>query len=187
MSHVRYAALSAASVTQVSQTSTIEYEALTSVSNTSTIEYQAEEAVSNTSTIEYEALTSVSNTSTVEYEALNSAANTSTLEYQAEEAVSNTSTIEYQAEEAVSNTSTIEYDSQQPSPVITSLSDNTLTAGESLTIFGTSFKAVQGTSTVDINGVAQTVNNWSDTEITINTVDITGIPNGSYYVRVDVN
>lgn len=73
------------------------------------------------------------------------------------------------------------------SPNITSLSDTTLQVGDSLTINGENFGDTQGTSTVDIGGVLQTVATWSDTQITITTVDISGIPNGSAYVRVDVN
>ena len=76
---------------------------------------------------------------------------------------------------------------QDAAPVINSLSDTTLSPGEALTINGNNFGASQGSSTVDVRGVVQTVNTWSNTTITISSVSLTGVPNGSAYVRVDVN
>lgn len=55
-------------------------------------------------------------------------------------------------------------------PSITSLSDNTPTNGQSITITGTGFGATQGSGSVVVGGVTQTVTSWSDTSITITVV-----------------
>lgn len=74
-------------------------------------------------------------------------------------------------------------------PTITNVNPSTISSGDSVTITGTNFGASQGSSTVDIGGVTQTVNTWSDTSLTINSASLAGIPTSvtSVYVRVDVN
>ena len=74
------------------------------------------------------------------------------------------------------------------SPNITNVTPSTVANGSTnVVVTGTNFGATQGSSTLDIAGVIQTGLTWSDTSITIPTVDLTGVPNGSAYVRVDVN
>jgi len=53
------------------------------------------------------------------------------------------------------------------SPLITSLSPNSGTPGDSVTITGTSFGSAQGASTVTFNGVTATVQSWSNTSIVV--------------------
>ena len=74
------------------------------------------------------------------------------------------------------------------SPTITNVTPSTVSDGETnVVITGTNFGAAQGTSTVDVGGVTQTGLTWSDTSITIPTLDLTGVPDGTALVRVDVN
>ncbi|HVO64555.1 MAG TPA: IPT/TIG domain-containing protein [Terriglobales bacterium] len=68
-------------------------------------------------------------------------------------------------------TSTFDYVSltttTTPAPVIGSLSATTGKAGEQVVLTGFGFGAVQGNSSVNLNGVITPVNSWSDTSITI--------------------
>jgi hypothetical protein len=54
---------------------------------------------------------------------------------------------------------------QTPTPVISSLSISSATAGTPVTITGTNFGATQGTSSVTFNGIAATPTSWSATSI----------------------
>lgn len=72
-------------------------------------------------------------------------------------------------------------------PQITSVSDPTVESGQQLIVYGRNFGSSQGTSTVDIDGVTQTVSEWTEREIIIPSVDLTGLPAGAANVRVDVN
>ena len=50
---------------------------------------------------------------------------------------------------------------------ISSVSPASGPEGTTVTVSGTGFGAVQGTSTVEFNGTAATPTNWSDTSITV--------------------
>lgn len=54
-----------------------------------------------------------------------------------------------------------------PAPAITLLNPDHGAVGDSITITGTTFEAVQGTGTVTFNGVAATVTSWADTSIVV--------------------
>lgn len=74
------------------------------------------------------------------------------------------------------------------SPTITNVSPSTFKHGDTnIVVTGTNFGATQGSSTLDIDGVVQTGLTWTDTQITIPTVSIPGIPDKASYVRVDIN
>lgn len=76
----------------------------------------------------------------------------------------------YHVRAYATNTAGTSYGADNPlttldNPAITSLSDTTVLAGQSITITGTNFGAVEGT--VEFNGSEGTVSAWADTEITV--------------------
>ena len=72
-------------------------------------------------------------------------------------------------------------------PDITSISDTTPYPGQSITLGGTGFEASQGTGSVKINGVTQTITAWSDTSITFTAVLGTNKYGTSYNIVVQNN
>src|SRR5262249_29575885 len=70
-----------------------------------------------------------------------------------------------------------------PAPVIISLSSDSGSVGDFLTITGFNFGSTQGTSTVTFNGLTASVSSWSSTSI-VTTVPL-GATSGNVVVTVD--
>ncbi len=70
-------------------------------------------------------------------------------------------------------------------PTIASLSPSTVVAGDNLVITGTNLGPVQGSSTVEINGLVAQVTSWSDSRIEVTVPQISS--GGALTVTVNVN